>query len=181
VTWTKWLLDHEHRLAIVMGFVDGILTAMLLTGQRLLGRGSPLDFSVALRVATSALATGGFVFYVGRFAEFRARLMHAEAELSLAKRGHFATTRLGQQALRDAVTEAGLASVCSFAGALLPLSLAIIFRSVPLLAVVFPLLLLTILGMILARLVRGSLLAWAIALLVGGVLIAILGVKLHLV
>lgn len=164
-----------------MGFVDGILTAMLLSAGRLLGRGAPLDFGVALRVATSALVNGGFVFYVGRYADLRVRLVHAEMQLNLAKGGHLATTSLGRLALRNAFGEASVSGICSFVAALLPLSLALLLPSVPLLAIVFPVLMLGILGLILGRLVHGNLLAWASALLTSGVLIALVGLKLHLV
>ena len=60
---------REYRLAIVMGFVDGVLTALLLASGRIFDKGIEMTVPMALRIATGALATAGFVFYIGRYTE----------------------------------------------------------------------------------------------------------------
>jgi hypothetical protein len=81
------LKRREHRLglAVVMGLVDGILTAMLLAAQRIISHEMPVDFASALKIAIFSLITSGFVFYIGRYAQFRAQLVHAAAQLNLKK------------------------------------------------------------------------------------------------
>jgi len=177
----RWLWNHEHRLAIVMGIVDGILTAMVLAAGRLLGRGAPVNLEVALRVAAGALATAGFVFFIARYVEYRGRLVRAEFQLNLTEHGRLAATNLGRSVLRDASFEALISGVCSFVGAALPLAIAVVLPSQPLLTIALPIVLLGLLGLALGKVVKGSPLLWAVGLLFGGMLMTAVGFELHLV
>jgi|GEM_PF-429765 len=177
----RWVTHREHRLALAIGFVDGILTAMLLSTGRILGRGMPMNFSVALRVATGALVTAGFVFYIGRYAELRAQLVRSEAHLNLTQRGKLATTHLGRRVMLDAIREAILSGISSFISAFLPLILASVFPFIPLFSVIISLLTLGTMGIVLGKAVRGSLVVWAINLIGGGILMTAVGFWLHLV
>lgn len=178
--WLSRLKRQEYRLAVVMGFVDGILTAMLLAAQKILGHGTPVAFESALKVAVFALATAGFVFYIGRYAELRSQLVRAAAQLNLRKRGKLATTHLGRMVVREAVIEALASGACSFISALLPLSLAAAFPSVPWLSALVSLFLLGLLGSVLGKAVRGSSLKWSVGLVMGGLIVMVLGFKLHI-
>jgi len=179
--YLRWVTHRGRRLALVMGLVDGVLTTMLLAAGRILGRGMPMNFSVALRVAAGCFATAGFVFYIGRYTELRAELVRSEAQLNLARRGKLATTHLGRSVLFDAIAEAALSGVSSFMSALLPLTLALFFPTVPLFSIVVSLLALGIMGIVLGNAVRGSPVMWAINLIVGGTLMTLAGFWLHLV
>ena len=123
--------ESEWLQAVAMGLADGILSALLLASGRLLGSDRGVDASLALRVAAGALATSGFVFYVGRYAELRGRLMHAERQLNLTSRGRLATTHLGRAVLFEALGDAAVSGASCFAGALLPLSLSAALPSTP--------------------------------------------------
>lgn len=175
-----WLKRRENHLPVVMGLVDGILTAMLLAARKILGYGTPVDSATALKVALYAFATAGFVFYIGRYAELRSQLVHAAAQLNLRKRGRLATTHLGRMVLHEAVGEAFVSGGCSFISALLPLSLAAAFPSAPLFSVIISLLMLGLLGYLLGRAVRGSSVSWSISLVLGGLLMTGLGFSLHI-
>ena len=164
-----------------MGLADGILTALLLASGRLLAEGRGVDCSLASKVAIYALATNGFVFFVGRYAELRGRLIHAERQLNLTSRGHFATTRLGRAALRDAVRDTTASGASCFAGALLPLALSAGLPSLPLLAVLVPISMLGVMGFVLAKVLGGWPVLWAAGLLVGGIGMTALGWQLDLV
>jgi len=177
----RLLTRREYRLAIVMGFVDGILTAMLLAAGRILRDEIPMTFPLALRIATGALATAGFVFYIGRYSELRSQLVRSEAQLNLTHKGKLATTHLGRKILYDAIREASLSGFSSFISALLPLTLAAIFPSVPLLSIIVSLLILGIMGRVIGKAVRGSPDIWAINLIAGGILMTVVGFWLHLV
>lgn len=179
--YLRWVTHRERRLAFVMGLVDGVLTTMLLAAGRILGRGMPMNLSVALRVATGALATAGFVFYIGRYAELRAELVHSEAQLNLARHGKLATTHLGRRVLLDTIREATLSGVSSFMSALLPLTSALAFPTVPLFSIVVSLLALGTIGIVLDNAVGGSPVMWAINLIAGGILMTVAGFWLHLV
>ena len=178
--WLYRLKRQEYRLAVVMGLVDGILTAMLLAAQKILGHRTPVDFESALKVAIFALATAGFVFYIGRYAELRSQLVRAAAQLNLRKRGKLATTHLGRMVLGEAVVEALVSGSCSFMSALLPLSLAAAFPSAPWLSVVVSLFLLGSLGLVLGKTVRGSSLKWSVGLITGGSFMMAIGFELHI-
>jgi VIT1/CCC1 family predicted Fe2+/Mn2+ transporter len=177
----RWFRHRKRRLAIVMGGVDGILTALLLAAGRLLGRGALLDVSLAMRVAVGAMATSGFVFYIARYTELRSNLVYAEAQLNMARRGILATTHLGWSVFRDAMAEAAISGISSFAGASLPLALAILLPSVPGLSISLPLLTLGGLGFTLGKSVNGRPGLWSFGLMLGGLLMALLGFELHLV
>ncbi len=58
---------------------------------------SIFDFNLAIRVATAALVSGGFVFFVAKYAELRGQLIQAEKELNLTSHGKLATTTLGKK------------------------------------------------------------------------------------
>jgi VIT1/CCC1 family predicted Fe2+/Mn2+ transporter len=179
--WLYLLKRRKHRLAVVMGLVDGILTAMLLAAQKILGYGTPVDFGTALKVAIYALATAGFVFYIGRYAELRTQLVRAAAQLNLKKRGKLATTHLGRVVLHEAIGDAFVSGVCSFVSALLPLSLAAAFPYAPWLSVFVSLFLLGLLGAVLGKAVKGSSMSWSIGLVLGGLLMTVLGFCLHII
>jgi len=174
------LKRREHRLAVVMGLVDGILTAMLLAARKMVGHGTPADAETVLKVAVSALATAGFVFYIGRYAELRSHLVRAEVQLNLRARGKFATTRLGRSVFLDACREAILSGGCSFFSALAPLLLAVVFPSMPWLSVILSLLMLGLLGIVLGKAVGGSPALWATGLTVGGLCMTLLGFVLNI-
>ncbi len=179
--WVGRLLRREHYHSIVMGLADGILTALLLASGRLLGRGKPVNLSLAIRVAIGALATSGFILYIGRFAELRCRLVRAERELNLVRRGRLATTQLGRAVLLESVSDAVISGTFSFAGSLPPLVLAIALPANPFISVVIPIALLGVMGFVLGKAVSGSPILWAICLLFGGAVITFLGYWLRLV
>jgi VIT1/CCC1 family predicted Fe2+/Mn2+ transporter len=163
-----------------MGFADGVLTALLLASGRLVGS-RIVDASLAIRVALGALATSGFVFFVGRYAELRGQLVHAERQLNLTTRGRLATTRLGRAVQREALGDAAISGASCFVGALLPLSLSATVPGTPLLAVTVPLVMLGFMGLLLGKALGGSPVIWALSLIVGGIGMTALGWKLDLV
>jgi VIT1/CCC1 family predicted Fe2+/Mn2+ transporter len=174
-------IRSEWLQAVAMGLADGILTALLLASGRLLGGTRRVDSSLAIRVAISALATSGFVFYVGRYAELRGRLIHAERQLNLTTRGRLATTRLGRAVLLEALADAAVSGTACFAGALLPLSLAAAVPSAPQLSVLVPIGMLGLMGLVLAKALGGFPAVWVAGLVLGGCGMTALGWKLDLV
>jgi hypothetical protein len=177
---SRWLAPEGHR-AVVMGLADGILTALLLASGRLLGRGEPMTGGLAVRVAVGAMATGAFIFYVGRYAELRGMLIRAERRLNLTSRGRLATTRLGRAVLVEALEDSAVSGIASFGGAMLRLLLAVGAPSVPALAIIASVAMLAVMGAALARVVAGSMPRWVGGLAAGGAAMVALGWELNLV
>ena len=113
--------------------------------------------------------------------KLRAELVHSEAQLNLARHGKLATTHLGRRVLLDTIREATLSGVSSFMSALLPLTSALAFPTVPLFSIVVSLLALGTIGIVLDNAVGGSPVMWAINLIAGGILMTVAGFWLHLV
>lgn len=171
----------EHRLDVVAGLSDGMLTALTLAGGRMLGPGAGLGAALALRVATAAAVMQVFVFFVARYAQFRQELVQAERQLNLLAPGHLAATRLGRAILHDALAAASISATCSFVGALVPLGLGVLLPGAGWVGVAATIGLLALLGLLLARAVHGSPVVWAGGLVLGGLLVSLVGVQLDLV
>jgi hypothetical protein len=107
-----WLLGPKHRLDLVAGLCDGVLTALTLASGKLLNTNEPIDYSLALRVAAAAALTGGFILFAAHYAELRGELVEAERQLNLRSHGRFASTRLGRVVLYEAITGSLIAGYC---------------------------------------------------------------------
>lgn len=176
-----WFAQRGRRLSLIAGVCDGILTALILTTGRLLHPAAPMTLNLALRVASGALASGAFVFFVAQYAELRGELIHAERQLNLTTHGRFATTQLGRAVLHEALVFAALASLCAFIGALIPLLMSVLLPAPPWLSVAITIAVLGMLGVSLARAIYTSALRWSLALMFGGSVLACLGAVLHIV
>jgi len=167
--------------ALVIGLVDGILTALTLAAGRVVGSSAPIDLSLALRISAGASLSGAFIFFTAEYARLRRELAHAERQLMLTPRGRMAATKLGGAVFRETVTGALISSTCSFLGALLPLVIGSSLPERSWLAIVAAIFALGALGAGLARLVYGNPLRWAVVLIVAGSLLSLLGIRLHIV
>ena len=175
-----WLSQTEHRLDLVAGLCDGILTALILAAGKLLNGGECVSLGLALRVAAAATLTGGFAFFVARYADLRSELVRAERQLNLMSHGRFASTQLGHSVLRDAWQGALIISICSFFGAMLPLTISAMLPRPTWLGVAVAISTLALLGIFLAKAVYGSPARWALVLAIAGALLSLIGVKLEI-
>jgi len=178
--FSDWLLSPRHRLDVVAGLVDGILSALTLAAGKLLDPGGN-TLSLVVKVSIATACTTLFVFFVAHYAQLRADLVYAERELNLLSHGRLATTRLGRQALHDSFAAAMIASFCGLIGSAMPLLLSHLLPGPPLIGVGLTIGFLGILGAILARGFFGSASTWALALMAGGVILTVVGVKLDIV
>jgi VIT1/CCC1 family predicted Fe2+/Mn2+ transporter len=180
-TALDWIFQRDRSLPLVTGLCDGILTALTLAAGRMLDPAQPMTLGLALRVAAGALASGVFIFFVGHYATLRGELIHAERELNLSAHGRFARTRLGAAVLRDAATATVIGSGCSFLGALVPSAVSALVPGQAWLGIAVAVGVLGLLGVGLARVLFGSPVRWALALMLSGALLACLGVRLRVV
>jgi VIT1/CCC1 family predicted Fe2+/Mn2+ transporter len=163
-----------------LGFADGILNALTLAAASLVGDRGAVTFGLALRISIAALVTAGFAVFVGEYAQARGGLRHAARQLNLSSESGLAETRLGRDAMRHAVGQSLLASVASMLGALLPLALAAAVPGPEWIAAVLAIAALGLLGVGLASVVLGSRALWAVALVLGGVAVTLVGTWLHI-
>jgi VIT1/CCC1 family predicted Fe2+/Mn2+ transporter len=174
-----WLFQREHAFALVMGMSDGILTALTLAAGSVLGSGQPLGTGLALRIAAASAVSGTFVFFAAEYSKLRGELAHAERQLNLTSRGRLAATRLGRAVLVETAVKAGLASLCNFLGALFPLALGAFLPRPAWLPVAAAIVALGLLGGAVARSVRGNSFRWAAGLMMAGLLLTLVGYRLH--
>lgn len=174
-------LPAKNRLDLVAGLCDGILTALILAGGSLIYPEVPMGLGLSFRVAVAAAASGAFIFFVAHYAELRSELAHAERQLNLLSPGRFAATRLGRAVLREAFFGAMIASICTFIGALIPLSAGRLAAGLPWLGGAVALAALALLGFFLGRAVHGNPIRWALGLILAGVLVAAIGLELRIV
>ncbi len=171
----------DKKFPILLGFIDGILTALTLCTGKLLQEGSTFDFSLAIRVSIAAFITGSFVFFVAKYAELRGQLIQAEKELNLASSGKLASTALGKKTLYRSIIDALISGISGFIGAFIPLLVAIGDPYLPWITFLFSLTTLGVFGFILGKTVGKSPLIWSISLIFGGVIVIFLGIQLHIV
>jgi len=175
------LFRREMLLAAILGFSDGILTALTLAAGRLTNAAQPVTVGLGLRIGAGALFSGAFVFFVARYTELRNELIRSERQLNLTSHGRLAASRLGSAVLYEAIQAGATSSVASFCGALIPLMAAAIAPHHRWTSILAALLTLAALGLGLARAVHGSTLRWVSSLVLGGGLLSLLGVFLKIV
>ena len=169
----RWLLP------VALGFSDGIMNALVLGASAMLHGGGEITFDLAYRIAVVSLVTAVFTVFVAEYANLRARLRHAERQLNLTRSGRLATTRLGRTVAHEAAAAALVASVCSFSGALCPLTIGALLPGSPWCALVFAIGALFVLGLALARATSGRMTYWSTTLVVCGIAVALVGIQLR--
>ena len=177
----RWLPKDGILMPAVLGLSDGILTALTLSGGILVRADEGVTFPLAARIALACLASGAFVFFVSSYSRLRAELIRAETQLSLTSHGQFAANQLGRAVLREAVGAALVSSGFSFLGALIPLLTGAYLQGLRWAAIFASLVSLGFLGLVLARSVHGRYWVWCGALVSGGAVVLLIGVKLRIV
>jgi VIT1/CCC1 family predicted Fe2+/Mn2+ transporter len=165
---------------VALGLTDGLLTALVLTAGTLVRGTARVDIGQALRVSTAAALSGLFTVLVSDYVRLRVELSHAAQELNLTSVRPLLASKLGSEIRRQALTAALITTACSFGGAMIPLTSAVLFRvgwAGPAAAAIS----LAAIGLALGRLFTGNSLLWAVLLLSGGATIALAGVLLHIV
>lgn len=177
------LIRHpSNRLDVVAGLIDGILNALALAAGRLVhtgGEGATLD--LALRVSVAAGATTIFVFFVAHYAQLRLELVRHERELNFTEHGKLAATNLGRRVFFESLRKSLLACSFSVIGAFFPLVLCTLLPSPAWLGLAIAIVALGGLGALLARTFYGSPAVWGGVLFIGGIVLALVGMKLDLV
>lgn len=167
-------------LPLALGLSDGLLNALVLASGTLLQRKGGLDVLLGVRVGLAALVTAAFAIYAATYADLRAQLARASRQLNLARRGYLATTRLGRAVAREALWAMAIASLASFLGAFAPLAVGALLPGPAWIPVAAAVGALVLLGTVLGAVVGGNRVRWAAGLAAGGVIVAAVGVQLHI-
>lgn len=165
---------------VVLGLTDGIINALILATPAILRGAGSITANLALRVSSVAILTALFSVFMSDYAHLRVDLSRAEHALNITKAGRLATGNLGRAVGRQAAASAIRAGIASFIGSLVPLLLGAFWPEYPWIAIGVALVGLGGLGAVLGREVHGSPIVWAIASVVGGVIIAVVGNQLHI-
>jgi VIT1/CCC1 family predicted Fe2+/Mn2+ transporter len=173
-------LRRERLLPVVLGLSDGMLTALTLAAGALVGSGPEITIGLSLRIATAALVSAGFAFFVAKYAELRAELVRTGHQLSLRPDQDLATTQLGRVVRREAAESALITSGASFAGALVPLLTGAVLPGPAWLGIPVAIAALTALGAGVAIALGGRPAVWAVSLGLGGLLLTIIGAQLKI-
>ena len=88
-------MGSEYVFGLVIGLVDGILTALVLAAGKVLAGGQPIHIPDVMRIAVVASVSAAFTFFVAQYSRFRHELVEAEKHLALSSRGRLAKTQLG--------------------------------------------------------------------------------------
>jgi predicted membrane protein (TIGR00267 family) len=179
MTLLTTLFRRDTLFPLVIGPMDGMLTALTFAAGHLFEPGHPVDTYLMVRIAVAAAASGGFVFFVAEYARLRGELVHAEQHLTLTRARRLAQSHLGATVLFEAFRGALVATVSSFVGALLPAILGMLFAAAwttPAIAVII----LGLLGVVIARAARGNPIYWAAGAMITGVLVTAIGVFLDI-
>ncbi|MER3446366.1 MAG: hypothetical protein C4291_05735 [Candidatus Dadabacteria bacterium] len=172
---------REYIFALVIGLVDGILTALVLAGGKVVNSRDSIDIMLVLRISIATALSGAFIFFVAEYVRLRGELIHAERHLNLTSHGHLVTTQLGRIVFSDTLRGTAILGTYSFFGALLPLMSGAVLPGLRWLPIAIAITALGLLGIGLARAVYGNTIRWAIALIVAGVFLTAVGVKLHVI
>lgn len=177
----NWFQNPKNRLDPIAGFCDGILTALTLAAGKITEADSSQFLILGLKVGIAGAASGAFVFFVARYSQLRGELIESERQLNLTEHGRLASSHLGKAVLTESIIKACVASLFSFLGAILPLSLSAMVPIAPWFTIGITLAILGALGTFLALTVHGKPIIWALGLVMAGFVLTIVGMKLKLV
>jgi predicted membrane protein (TIGR00267 family) len=167
-------------LPLVLGITDGILNALTLSAGAIVRGGGDITVLLALRVGTAALVTAAFTMFVADYAERRSSLVRASRQLNMTEPGRLAATHLGRQAVKESAIAMAVAAGASLLGAALPLLVGAVLPGPSWIVLVLTIGSLGVLGWILGGLMAAHRARWAIAMLIGGVIVTAIGVLLNI-
>lgn len=165
---------------MALGVSDGILNALTLAAATVL-HGVGLSLQLSARVGLVAFVSAVVTLFVAEYTQNRVELLRAERQLMFTQSGRLAATSLGRAVFRDSITAAVVAGGSSFTGAALPLIIGTLLPRLSWLALVVSVAALGGLGVVLGTHVGGRRILWAVALVVAGIIVTIIGVQVDLV
>lgn len=178
---TRVRLRKLPVLPLVLGVTDGILNALTLAaGAILRGAGDGVSVALAARVGAAACVTAGFTMFVADYAERRSGLVHASRELNMTEPGRLAATSLGRAVAQESAFAATVAAVASLIGAAGPLLLGTLLPVPPWVTLLITVVLLGILGWLIGAVLSARRLRWALAMLLGGIAVTVIGAELNI-
>ncbi|WP_197021553.1 hypothetical protein [Cellulomonas sp. HZM] len=168
-------------LPLVLGLTDGILNALTLASAAILrDAGAALGVSLALRVGTAALVTAGFTVFVADYAERRSVLVRSSRQLNLTQPGRLAATNLGRAVVRESALATVVASLASLVGASTPLLVGGLLPVPALVTIAVTIGFLGALGWVIGSVLAARRTRWAVAMLLGGVVVTVVGTVLDI-
>ncbi len=165
---------------LTLGLSDGIITTLMLISRTVIeGNFSGID--LAFRIAFGSSFVGGFSFFIAEYSKLRGEISHSSRQLMLRSPSYLVKSRIGKDILVESVAGTGASILSGFVGAMLPLSLAILFPTRGLIAIYLADGAMALLGAGIAKSVNGNYIFWIITMFVLGIAVTVLGNFLNLV
>jgi VIT1/CCC1 family predicted Fe2+/Mn2+ transporter len=177
----SWLFRREQVFFIVTGLAEGIMTALTLAAGKILDADSMLTIGLAVRIGLASGFPTAVVFFAAEYARQRGYLLRMARQLNLTEHGRLVSGTLGRQAVRESLGSAAVSGFCSFAGASIPLGVAAVMPGPGWPSVVIAVGCLGLLGAGIGYTVLSCKTCWALALVIAGSLMAVLGFFLRVV
>jgi predicted membrane protein (TIGR00267 family) len=173
--------QRERLFFVVTGLVEGMLTALTLASGRMLSPGDGMTPTLALRVGIAASLPTAVVFFTAEYARQRQELLRMAHQLNMVRHERLFTGRLGVLAWRESLISALASGFCSLIGALTPLIVASLVAVSGWTAIASAVACLGGLGAWIGQLTLSCRLCWALALMLAGGVLTLVGNYLQVV
>ncbi|MCL5881710.1 MAG: hypothetical protein M1592_03905 [Candidatus Thermoplasmatota archaeon] len=165
---------------LTLGLSDGIITTLMLISRTVI-EGNFSGLGLAFRVAFGSAFVGGFSFFIAEYSRLRGEISRSSRQLMLRSPSYLIKSKIGKDILVESVVGTGASIMSGFTGAMLPLTLAILFPSHGLIAIYLADGAMALLGAGIAKSVHGNYIFWIITMFVLGIVVTVLGNFLNLV
>jgi len=173
-------VNDKYIFPLIFGLTDGIVTSLMIATTIIINPGDGPTF-LFLRIAFGSASVGAISFFTADYATVKHNYLRISRQMNP---GH--TRRvLGSKLWKDMITDSILRTMTStgsgFAGALIPLGLSIVFGHYYYLTFLSSVLILSILGIFLARVQEGNYIFWGTVMAAIGIVMIIIGRFVHIV
>lgn len=173
-------MKDKYIFPLIFGLTDGIVTSLMIATAILITpqNGSTLLF---LRIATGSASVGAISFFTADYATVKHNYIRISRQINPGQ----SRTSIGGKLWRSMVSESVLRTLTStgsgFIGALIPLSLSMIFGRDYFLTLLSSIIILSILGIFLARIQKGNYVFWTCVMAAIGIIMILIGKSVHIV
>ncbi len=163
-----------------LGLSDGIITTLMLISNSIIHE-SYIGTNLALRVAFGSAFVGGFSYFIAEYTRLRSEISRTSKQLVLRSPSYLIKSKIGHDILIESVAGTALSVGSGFLGSMVPLSFSIILPTYGLISIMVAIGALSIMGLGIAKSVRGSYIFWLMTMIALGVIVTYIGYNLKLV
>lgn len=165
---------------LTLGLSDGIITTLMLISNSIIHE-SHIGTNLALRVAFGSAFVGGFSYFIAEYTRLRSEISRTSKQLILRSPSYLIRSKIGRDILIESVLGTALSVGSGFLGSMIPLSFSLVLPSDGLISIMVAIGALSVMGLGIARSVRGNYIFWLMTMIVLGVIVTYIGYNLKLV